>query len=55
MNYHTCKWFYRIIFTGDASAYCAHPEECVQLIKEWDILSIAGNIEIQLAKRLDDF
>lgn len=44
----------QIIFTGDAAAYCAHPEECIQLIKKWDIYAIAGNVEIQLREESDD-
>lgn len=38
-----------IICTGDVVAYCAQPEECVQLVKEWGIHCIAGNVEMQLA------
>lgn len=43
-----------IICTGDIVAYCAQPEECVQLIKEWEIHCIAGNVEIQLQEGADD-
>ena len=43
-----------IICTGDVVGYCAQPEETVQLIKNWGIHSIAGNVEIQLRERLDD-
>ena len=43
-----------IICTGDVVAYCAQPEECVQLVKEWGIHSIAGNVEIQLREGLED-
>ena len=38
-----------IICTGDIVAYCAHPEETVQLFREWGIQIIAGNCEEQLA------
>lgn len=38
----------QIICTGDAVGYCAQPEETVQLIKDWGIRVIAGNVEIQL-------
>lgn len=37
-----------IICTGDVVAYCAQPEESVQLMKEWGVHCIAGNVEIQL-------
>lgn len=37
-----------IICTGDIVGYCADPEECVELITNWGIHSIAGNVEIQL-------
>lgn len=38
-----------VICTGDVVAYCAFPEECVALIREWGIQVIAGNVELQLA------
>ena len=38
----------QIICTGDIVGYCADPEPCMQLIKNWQIHSIAGNVEIQL-------
>ncbi|MCB0705716.1 MAG: metallophosphoesterase [Saprospiraceae bacterium] len=44
----------RIICTGDIVAYCADPEACVQLIRDWGIHCIAGNVEIQLRERQDD-
>lgn len=37
-----------IFNTGDVVAYCSQPLECVQLIKEWGINSILGNVEISL-------
>jgi predicted phosphodiesterase len=37
-----------IICTGDIVAYCAQPEECIQLIKEWGINCIIGNVEEQV-------
>jgi predicted phosphodiesterase len=43
-----------IFNTGDAVAYCAEPEECVQLIRDWGIHSISGNVEIQLANDQED-
>jgi predicted phosphodiesterase len=43
-----------IICTGDIVGYCAQPEESVQLIKEWGIHSIAGNVEIQLREEQED-
>ncbi|NOQ72408.1 MAG: metallophosphoesterase [Crocinitomix sp.] len=38
----------QIICTGDIVGYCAQPEETVQLIKNWGIKAIAGNVEVQL-------
>lgn len=38
----------QIICNGDIVGYCAQPEECVQLIKEWGIHCILGNVELQL-------
>lgn len=43
-----------IICTGDIIGYCAQPEECVNLIREWGIHTIAGNVEIQIREALDD-
>jgi len=43
-----------IFCTGDVAGYCAQPEECVQLVKEWGINCIAGNVELQLASGEDD-
>lgn len=43
-----------IICTGDIVGYCAQPEECVQLIMNWEIHSIAGNVEIQLREGQND-
>jgi predicted phosphodiesterase len=43
-----------IICTGDVVAYCAQPEESVQLIRDWGIPCIAGNVEIQLRTGADD-
>lgn len=37
-----------IFCTGDMAGYCAHPVECFQLMKEWGIHTIAGNVELQL-------
>lgn len=38
----------QVINTGDIMAYCAQPNECVELIKDWGIHSIAGNVELQV-------
>jgi alkylhydroperoxidase/carboxymuconolactone decarboxylase family protein len=42
------------ICTGDITGYCAQPEETVQLFKKWGALSIAGNVELQLANDSED-
>lgn len=38
----------QIICTGDILGYCAQPNECLELIRDWDIHSIAGNVELQI-------
>lgn len=43
-----------IICTGDIIGYCANPLECMQIIKEWGIHTIVGNVEIQLREDRDD-
>ncbi|VXB50940.1 Alkyl hydroperoxide reductase AhpD [Maribacter litoralis] len=42
------------ISTGDLTGYCAQPEETVQLFQKWGALSIAGNVELQLANDSED-
>jgi len=42
------------ICTGDITGYCAQPEETVQAFKNWGALSIAGNVELQLANDSED-
>lgn len=42
------------ICTGDIIGYCAQPEETIQLFKNWNPRSIAGNVEIQLSENADD-
>ncbi len=43
-----------IFCTGDIVGYCAQPNECIDLIKDWGIHSIAGNVELQLIEDADD-
>ncbi len=43
-----------IICTGDIVGYCAQPEQCVQLVKDWGIHCIAGNVELNLRDEADD-
>jgi predicted phosphodiesterase len=43
-----------IICTGDIVAYCAQPKECIELIKNWGIHCIAGNVELNLVNDVDD-
>jgi|TARA_R110000737_G_scaffold345455_1_gene373953 predicted phosphodiesterase len=43
-----------IICTGDVVAYCSQPQECIDLIRNWGIHCISGNVEIQLATGADD-
>jgi len=42
------------ICTGDITGYCAQPEETIQRFREWGALSIAGNVELQLANDSED-
>ncbi len=42
------------ICTGDITGYCAQPEETIQLFQKWGALSIAGNVELQLANDSED-
>lgn len=42
------------ICTGDSVGYCAQPEETVQLLKLWNVKSIAGNVELQLSEGAED-
>lgn len=43
----------RTICTGDLIGYCAQPKECLELVREWGVHSIAGNVEIQLREDSD--
>lgn len=43
-----------MICTGDIVGYCAQPEECLTLIQELGIVSIAGNVELQLRDQETD-
>ena len=43
-----------IFCTGDILGYCAQPAECIELIKQWEIHSIAGNVEIQIRNEEED-
>lgn len=43
-----------IFCTGDILGYCAQPVECIQLIKEWGIHAIAGNVELQIRNNEDN-
>jgi predicted phosphodiesterase len=43
-----------IFCTGDIAGYCAQPLECFQLIREWGVYPIAGNVELQLRENEDD-
>jgi predicted phosphodiesterase len=43
-----------IICTGDLVAYCAQPAETVDMIRQWGVHVIAGNVELQLATDAND-
>ncbi len=38
-----------VICTGDVVAYCADAHDCVQEIRDWGVVCVAGNCEKQLA------
>lgn len=44
----------RIICTGDIVGYCAQPEETVQLVRDWGIHAIQGNVEQNIIEGEDD-
>ena len=44
----------RIVCTGDLVAYCAEPEETVNLIREWGVHVVLGNCEESFASRALD-
>lgn len=44
----------KIFCTGDILGYCAQPVECIDLIREWGIASIAGNVELQVRNAEDN-
>ena len=43
-----------VICTGDTPGYCADPEACLNLLEDWGVHSIAGNVEINLRDGVDD-
>lgn len=43
-----------IICCGDTPGYCAEPAECLDLVEEWGIHAIAGNVETNLVNGTDD-
>jgi alkylhydroperoxidase/carboxymuconolactone decarboxylase family protein len=43
-----------VICTGDIAGYCAFPDECFELIQDWGIHAITGNVEENIRDGLDD-
>lgn len=43
-----------IFCTGDILGYCAQPVECIELIRDWKINVIAGNVELQIRDGEED-
>ena len=43
-----------IICTGDIVGYCANPRECLDILKDWGIHAIQGNVEENLLSGSDD-
>jgi len=44
----------RIVCTGDVVAYCAEPEETVQLVRDWGVAVVRGNCEEALGWEAPD-
>jgi predicted phosphodiesterase len=44
----------RVICTGDVIAYCAEPQETLQLVRDWGISVVQGNCEESLAADAPD-
>lgn len=44
----------QIICTGDIIGYCADPSSCVQLVKQWGIHCITGNVEANIRDGIED-
>ena len=43
-----------VVCTGDIVGYCADPTPCVELVREWGVHAIAGNVEMNLRDGLED-
>ncbi|OWP62931.1 diadenosine tetraphosphatase [Hymenobacter amundsenii] len=43
-----------VICTGDIVGYCAQPEAAVQLVKDWGVHAIQGNVEQNIIRGEDD-
>ncbi len=43
-----------IICTGDIVGYCANPTECIEVVRDWGIHAIAGNVEMNIRDGLED-
>lgn len=44
----------QVFFTGDMAGYCAQPVECIELLQQWGVRGIAGNVELQLGSGAED-
>ncbi|NQX91109.1 MAG: metallophosphoesterase family protein [Flavobacteriales bacterium] len=44
----------QVFCAGDTVAYCGFPKECLDLVEEWGIHHIAGNVEVQLREGAED-
>lgn len=44
----------KIYHTGDVVGYCAFPNETLNLVRDWGINAIAGNVEVQLREDEED-
>ena len=45
---------HNVISTGDAIGYCADPNECLALMRDWGCHAIAGNVEMNVRDGLED-
>ena len=44
----------RVICTGDSIGYCADPNACIDVLRDWGARAIAGNVEMNVRDGLED-
>ena len=43
-----------VICTGDIVGYCANPTEAIEVVRDWGIHAIAGNVEMNIREGIED-